>query len=446
MIPIRDNASTISEDTLAIGEDTSTVREGASMTMDDIAMVGADTPDQKWICGNGQIDFQPWEPFAPPVLDFLAALSTAIREEQGNLQGDPEIAAFGFFIRRKHLEQMKKDFACGEEKSRGIRLGRGMIVHIAPSNVPMVFAYSLTFGLLAGCSNVVKLSERAAAGADKLAGLMVSVLAREEYSSLRGRISVIRCQRENPLLTDLLGRCDVWVVWGGDETVRSIRGKEAPAYAVDVFFPDRYSAAVLSADRLKTAGEEEIRLLAHRFYRDTYEMDQNACSSPQMVFFLNTSGEDCTEAVDRFWTALGEEAFRDYQLDAYKVSERYQRMALAFLSGALQTEKISCYGANRVAEIRLLEAPAHLHDLKGGYGLFYSAVVRDLKILCSHADAGMQTVCVWGVDAEQIADEVVRTGARGISRIVPVGEALTMQPVWDGRDLLRDFTRVIDVQ
>ena len=39
-------------------------------------------------------------------------------------------------------------------------IGRGSILHITPSNVPMNFAYSLSFGLLSGNRNIIRLPGR----------------------------------------------------------------------------------------------------------------------------------------------------------------------------------------------------------------------------------------------------------------------------------------------
>ena len=58
-----------------------------------------------------------------------------------------------FFCRKGNILNLKKDFFCDEK----LRLGRGMIFHIAPSNVPVNFAYSLISGLLAGNKNIVRL-------------------------------------------------------------------------------------------------------------------------------------------------------------------------------------------------------------------------------------------------------------------------------------------------
>ena len=37
-------------------------------------------------------------------------------------------------------------------------------------------------------------------------------------------------------------------------------------------------------------------------------------------------------------------------------------------------------------------------------------------------------------------------GARGVDRLVPVGEALAFEPTWDGYDLIGDFLRRVTVR
>ena len=49
---------------------------------------------------------QPWEPFHPLAMDFLAALSAAVR--QGCARRE-ELAAFGFWCRRSRLEQLAQE-------------------------------------------------------------------------------------------------------------------------------------------------------------------------------------------------------------------------------------------------------------------------------------------------------------------------------------------------
>ena len=63
----------------------------------------------------------------------------------------PDVATFAFFCRKANILNLKRKYNQG-----GFRLGRGIVFHIAPSNVPVNFAYSMVAGLLSGNNNIVR--------------------------------------------------------------------------------------------------------------------------------------------------------------------------------------------------------------------------------------------------------------------------------------------------
>ena len=65
----------------------------------------------------------------------------------------PDVATFAFFCRKANLSKLKAKHCNTSE----IRIGKGIAFHVAPSNVPVNFAYTLITGLLAGNINIVKM-------------------------------------------------------------------------------------------------------------------------------------------------------------------------------------------------------------------------------------------------------------------------------------------------
>ena len=47
----------------------------------------------------------------------------------------------------------------------------------------------------------------------------------------------------------------------------------------------------------------------------------------------------------------------------------------------------------------------------------------------------------FGFALDELREFVAAVGGRGIDRIVPFGQALSFAPIWDGYDLLTEFTR-----
>lgn len=107
------------------------------------------------LCGGDWQSARPLAPFDGGVMAFLSDLGAALIAGR-EARAYPDVVAFGFFCRRANLEALAREY----EGAVSDRLGRGLSFHIAPSNVPVNFAYSLAAGLLAGNACVVKASSR----------------------------------------------------------------------------------------------------------------------------------------------------------------------------------------------------------------------------------------------------------------------------------------------
>ena len=112
----------------------------------------------KLLAGNDKFSemptLKPLVPFEDTVITFLDKLSgLLIKHPQG--RDFPEIITFGFYVRKSSITRLKKSYV--DLKSN---IGRGVSFHIAPSNVPINFAYSLLAGLLSGNACVVRVSSK----------------------------------------------------------------------------------------------------------------------------------------------------------------------------------------------------------------------------------------------------------------------------------------------
>lgn len=375
---------------------------------------------------------QPWEPFRPLAMEFLAALSAAVRSGCGQRE---ELAAFGFWCRRAHLEQLRE-----RHRSPRPRLGRGLVFHAAPANVPAMFAYTYAVGLLAGCANLVRLSTRRGEAEEFLCRCLGEVLDRPEFAAVKARSSFVSYPRDDGRTAALLSGCGGRVVWGGDATVAAMRRIPMPPGAVDVSFPDRWSLALLSRGAVARMGEGELAALARRFYNDTYPMDQNACSSPQLAVWLADGGDG--GARRRWWEAVAREAEGRYPLDAFRAARKFERFCRRAMEGP-GVEGLERYGGNLVWTARLSAPPGENHTPKGGFGLFWEVELGSLEELPGLLDDRAQTVVCVGLDPADAAAFLAARGARGVTRVVPAGQALEMDTVWDGRDLIAELSRTI---
>lgn len=375
---------------------------------------------------------RPQEPFSEDAVDFLAALSERLREGS-DLRQMPDAAAFAFWCRRAHLEQMRSEYAADEK----LRLGRGVSLHFAPSNMEVLFAFSMSAGLLAGNSAIVRLPRRESVQERVIVAALESLLE-TDFPEFLGRILLCRYGHDREITEWLSSLCDVRVIWGSDTSVREIRSVPLPARAVELPFASRGSAAVLDAESVLRA--ERIDLLAADFYNDTYRNDQNACSSPQMIFWLG--GRDSARAAgERFWSEMEKLLDRkQYEISACSAVQKLDgalRLAADFDGSRILHRK------NRIIRVQVPEFDRRMWEYTVPGGFFIESGGEELDGLRRICTGHCQTICVYGVKPQKLAQRIPIWQVTGADRIVPVGRALDFTLIWDGFDLIESMSRRI---
>ena len=95
-------------------------------------------------------------PFHDTIIEFLNQVSRVLMGNRA-VRAYPDLVTFAFWIRKSSVLKQKERFENNEE---AVTLGKGVAFHIAPSNVPVNFAYSLAAGLLCGNANIVRVPSK----------------------------------------------------------------------------------------------------------------------------------------------------------------------------------------------------------------------------------------------------------------------------------------------
>ena len=220
-----------------------------------------------------------------------------------------------------------------------------------------------------------------------------------------------------------------------------LQKSKIPPRCIEVVFADRYSACVMDAKQiLKMKNWKEI---AQNFYNDTYLYDQNACSSPHLLYWLGTKGE-IEQAKRLFWDAIDEQIKSKYRIEPViavdKLTMAY-RAAIEKSDVRIQTEY-----ANLIYRIELTELDADSLNFScpgGSYLEYSSEEISDLKVI---ATKKFQTLSYLGSNPKDLADWVIEEGILGVDRIVPMGKTADFSLLWDGYDLIKEMSRKIVVQ
>ncbi len=380
----------------------------------------------------------PLRPFEPMVLDCLGEISSKILTSPIGRQY-PDLTAFAFYVRKANLQKLQSSF-----DSDVVRLGRGLCFHIAPANIPINFAFTWIFSLLAGNANIVRLPSKDFPQVDALLSIINSSL--EKYPALKERNAFVKYPRtDNETTAAYCQMADCRMIWGGDRTIAAIKALPSKPRCVDIAFADRYSVAIINGEAIFEADEPKMARLAQDFYNDTYLMDQNACSSPQVILWEVGKLRSCDveKAKERFWGAVYDLAVKKYVLQDAVSVDKYT----LFCEEAVGNDDIKSVTrkGNLLYRIELKSLPDDIVSHRGKAGFFFEYSLVDRKELFSVITEKFQTITQFGLDAGELAHQIADSNLRGIDRIVPVGHAMDIGAIWDGHDLVRELSRIVAV-
>ncbi len=375
-------------------------------------------------------------PFDEQIIDFLNDLSKELMHDK-TAKLFPDIVTLGFWLRRSSILKLKERFIGIGDYAR---MGRGVAFHIAPSNVPVNYAYSLFTGLICGNVNVVRMPSKNYPQVLIINNAINKVL--EKYVSVKSYIVLVQYERNREINNILSSLCDTRIIWGGDATIADIRKSELLPRATEITFADRYSLALIDADvYLQNANDGKyVARVASDFYNDTYLSDQNACTSPRVVVWI---GKEKEEAKKLFWNELHKLAKEKYNFQQIQGVDKMSLEYTVASSGLVEMEENERVD-NILVRIQVADLKAELMDYRGNSGYFYEYDCEDIlniRDFCNNTHC--QTLGLIGDSS--VVKPLLASGIRGIDRVVPVGHTMDFDLIWDGYNLVERLTRTVRV-
>ncbi|MCP4895420.1 MAG: gamma-glutamyl phosphate reductase [bacterium] len=379
-------------------------------------------------------------PFDDAALAVCRDLSRALMNDP-EASNHPDLQALAYWMRPSEIERLRERHSCRSEP--GIRtMPRGLVFHLPPANVDTLFVYVWLLALLAGNRSVVRLSQRAQQQSMVICRLLNQVLKDQPDDRVADATVVLKYGHDEEITKRISLQTDVRVVWGGDESVCTIREIPLPPHALELTFPDRFSMAAFDARAVLALDDSERLYLADQFFNDAYGFDQMACGSPRLLVWCGPQAA-CAGAGRKWLAALLEVVTRrEYRVDVGVALDKK-----AYLDRAVLDHPVSeCFElANELAVIGLHE----MSDVRGrfcGGGLFFQVYIERLGQIVPHIRRSDQTLTYFGFDRTELEGLVEDLSGRGVDRIVPIGRALSFGTYWDGFDLLASLSRYVVVE
>ncbi|QLE76440.1 aldehyde dehydrogenase family protein [Streptomyces rectiverticillatus] len=314
----------------------------------------------------------------------------------------------------------------------------GLVAHIAPGNAATVAPLSLIEGLLAGNVNVLKTSS-----ADTLLAqhLLAELAALDPTGAVAERVIVLRFSSgRQDWLKLMCAPADAVAVWGGEAAVEGVAA-HVPAGCRLVEWGHKISFAYLTRDAW--ADEETLAALA----ADVCLFEQQACSSPQVVYLDTEDADEVFAFAERFAAVLaGMPAAAAEDLDPAEEAELTTTELIARLEEHLGLTRVITApdGSWRVmADTRPALTASPLHRSVWVKPLPRKGLIGALRPMRRY----LQTAGIAGsrTDVAELSATVLAAGA---TRVTPVG-AMTAgysgEP-HDGVYALQRYSRRVAVQ
>ena len=127
------------------------------------------------------------QPFSQERINFLDEVSKRLLADK-EAKSYSDVVTFAFWIRRANMEKEKRRFLAEGR----LRMGRGLVFHIAPSNVAVNYAYSFAVSFVLGNANIVRLPSKAFPQVDAINWAIQAVLKEEGYKKWRDYMVFLR--------------------------------------------------------------------------------------------------------------------------------------------------------------------------------------------------------------------------------------------------------------
>lgn len=383
------------------------------------------------------INVMPRLPYSDISIEFLNELSKSIMADSA-ARRYPDVISFAFWCRKANLR--KKAVLTD---TNIYMIGRGLAFHITPSNVPVNFAFSFAFGVLSGNSNIVRVPKQDFEQKKIILKHIEYLFSDPKFLLLSQQNSFILFDRNEALCKQLSSISNCRLIWGGDETVNYFKTLQTSARNVDICFADRYSLSIIDASKVLDSPQSKLSRLCLDFCNDNLLFNQLACSSSHLIIWRGSTNV-INSAKKRFWTELEKSIKADLKMSDTEFVERFTRVSnIALRFGNI---KLLNNLSDNVLRSEFTNIEEELVNYKVGYGYFSEVDNVTNIMLAKLVTDKFQTITYYGIDKTKLVADLLSEGAKGIDRIVPIGQALNLDVIWDGYDLISKLTRTITVQ
>jgi len=322
----------------------------------------------------------------------------------------------------------------GRAKCKAFPLG--VVGHWPAGNVSIQPLLSMTCALLGGNAALVRIPS----GLVEVTSRLIEKLAQCDTGGVLTRRIFMAAfdHRQQDLQEAMAQAVDGAMIWGAEEAILRIRALPFPHWARVLVFGPRISVAAMDTGAWSDPSRQKP--WCQRIARDVWQFDQQACSSPQVLFLEKGNGHSTAGFLRVLQRAFENE------------NQAHPRRTIPpALTSAICQARASWLLADVGHQATFPKGPDWTLLVGSGSDIPKPVQGKTLTVLevdnlldaVSKFDGNVQTLGLGMDDPEREKQVACLAGRKGVDRIVKLGRMHVFVPPWDGVDLIRPMVRMV---
>lgn len=380
---------------------------------------------------------KPFKIFEEEVLLLLSEISNKILNNERKIKNKEDFIGFGFWARKANLKRLK----IIRKNNNDLRIGRGPVLHIAPSNITANALFTFAFGLISGCPSIIRISSRILGEYDYIFDVINKISQSKKFVNSFSRFSFISYDVDSNLNEFFCKKVKARVIWGGNHTIEKFKCFSTSPNCIDLIFPNRDSSSIISTSWLNSSSETELKKISDLYARDVGLYSQQACSSPRSLILLKDDNLNAKEKLRNFLY------FCDKSLNHKKGVSPSQGLFNLKTSIDIFIKNPSLklfFKGTNLCVFSLAKNQASIKKdifLKDSCLILYEINLIDDVTKFLRKDN--QTLICIGISEDTKKEIAFKAALDGTDRVVEPGNALSMDIFWDGYDIVNFLSRLI---
>ena len=87
-----------------------------------------------------------------------------------------------------------------------------------------------------------------------------------------------------------------------------------------------------------------------------------------------------------------------------------------------------------------------IENIRGKNGTFFQKNINNLSKIKYSISKKCQTLTYFGFEKKELEFFLLNNNLKGVDRAVAIGNALNINPIWDGFDIINELSRIITIE